>query len=543
MSRRGSLSPHLLCGVLFAAACIAPIACMAPSAWLPPPEAPLPDVRIGPAEGAAPPSAPEAAPPTGPLEMGIQKAILMALENNQGLKVERLSPAIRYTFEGEERAAFDPVVGWDLSTSRERTRSRGGSGSGLDSSTSERTSAEAWLQQYLPTGTTLNVTGSATLTGSGHSLYSDKFETSRVGLSVTQALLRGYGLDVNLASLRQARLDTLLSHYELRAFVESLLADVEETYWDYALAERQIEIYTQSLRLAEQQLSETEERIGVGKLAETELAAAQAEVALRREALINARSLLAKTRLLFLRLLNPPGLWGRQVALQMQPAVPETKLDDIEAHVQVALKMRPDLNEAKLRVRRGDLEIVKTRNGLLPKLDLFVELGKSGYSRSLGHSIGDIGGKGYDALVGLTYEFPVGNRAANARHDRAVLTARQLREAVDNLAQLAQVDVRSAYLEVERTREQVVATAATRKFKEEALRAETEKFRVGKSTSFLVAQAQRDLVASQIAEVEAVVNLLKGLVELYRTESSLLERRGVQAPGREPVSDALPPAK
>jgi len=89
---------------------------------------------------------------------------------------------------------------------------------------------------------------------------------------------------------------------------------------------------------------------------------------------------------------------------------------------------------------------------------------------------------------------------------------------------------------VNRAREQVAATAATRKLQQETLRAETEKFSVGKSTTFLVAQAQRDLVVSQIAEIEAVVNLLKGLVELYRLEGSLLERRGVDAPGRQPAA-------
>jgi hypothetical protein len=33
-----------------------------------------------------------------------------------------------------------------------------------------------------------------------------------------------------------------------------------------------------------------------------------------------------------------------------------------------------------------------------------------------------------------------------------------------------------------------------------------------------------------------VVNYIKALVELYRLEGSLLERRGIFAPGREPVS-------
>jgi outer membrane protein TolC len=94
-----------------------------------------------------------------------------------------------------------------------------------------------------------------------------------------------------------------------------------------------------------------------------------------------------------------------------------------------------------------------------------------------------------------------------------------------------QVDVRSAYIEVTRAREQITATAATRNFQEEKLRAETEKFRVGKSTSLLVGQAQRDFVVSQIAETQAVANYLKAMIALYRLEGSLLQRRGVVAPG------------
>jgi outer membrane protein TolC len=69
------------------------------------------------------------------------------------------------------------------------------------------------------------------------------------------------------------------------------------------------------------------------------------------------------------------------------------------------------------------------------------------------------------------------------------------------------------------------------------VRSETEKFRVGKSTTLLVGRAQRDLLSAQIDEIRAVVGHLNGLVELYRLEGSLLERRGISAPGREPVNE------
>jgi outer membrane protein TolC len=212
-------------------------------------------------------------------------------------------------------------------------------------------------------------------------------------------LLQGRPIAVNLASLRQARLDTALSEYEFRGFLEALVADVESTYWECALADRRVRILEEAERLAGQQLAEVEHRIRVGSLAETERASAQAQTALRREALINARSA-------------------------------------------------------------------------------------------------------------------------------------QARSALDNLADLVRVDVESACLDVERTRAQVSATATTRQFQEEKLRAETAKFTVGRSTALLVAQAQQDLVASQVSEVEAVVRNLQALVALFRREGTLLERRGLSAPGR-----------
>jgi outer membrane protein TolC len=495
-------------------------------------EVPIGPFRPRPAETADKETSQPAVAASGPLELRVQDAILLALEQNRAFKVRRLNPSIQGTFEDQERAAFDPTVSGEVSTGS--STSTQASSTGVGTVHSKSVEAGAGVQKLLPSGTTVGIEGATSVSDSSRS---GNLVGQRLGLSVTQALLKGYGAAVNLASLRQAKLNTLASHYELRGFAEALVAQVEQTYWNYALALRQIEIVTESLRLAEQQLRETRERINVGKLAEIELAAAEAEVALRTEGLINARSALAKVRLLLLRLLNPPGPnpWGRGLVLRNAPAIPEVNLEDVESHVQVAERMRPDLNEARLQVQHGNLEIVTTRNGLLPKLDLFVSLGKTGFARSFFDSVGDLGGDGYDASFGVLYEYPLGNRDAEARHERALLTHDQEVEAVGNLSQLVELDVRTAHIEVNRAREQVAATAATRRLQEEAFRAETEKFQVGRSTSLLVAQAQRDLVAGRIGEVQAVVSYLNALVDLYRLDGSLLERRGIEAPGRKPV--------
>jgi outer membrane protein len=473
--------------------------------------------------------------PPGPLKLTIAEAILLSLENNRALVVERFNPAIEKTFEDEERAVFDPEANAEISAGRVDAQRLARSGAETEGYTTDTVDGVISLEQFFPTGTTVSVAGSTLLTDS--SLYENNFYATRLGLTINQALLRGFGSEVNLARLRQARLDTRLSEYELRGFTESLVAEVERTYWDYALARRQIEIVEESLKLARQQLSETQELIAVGRLAEAELPAVQAEVAAQEQALINARSNMEAIHLQLLRLLNPggPGIWNREVDLIHEPTLPEIKLDDIEQYVAVAMRMRPLLNEARLSVQRDDLELVRTKNGLLPLMDLFINLGKSGYADSFHESVSNIDGDNYDVLGGLRFQYPFWNRQAKASHQRALLSRDQAEKALANLSQLVEVDVRTAYIEVNRTKQQIAASSATRKFNEEKLRIETEKFRVGKSTSFLVAQAQRDLLVSRIAEVQALANYLKALIDLYQQDGSLLERRGISAPGREPV--------
>ncbi len=473
--------------------------------------------------------------PQGPLKVTIVEAILLCLENNPSLVVQRLDPTIRQTFEDQERAVFDPAINADVSAGRVKGENLARSGSETEDFTTDAAQGIISLEQYFPTGTTVALEAGTRVNDS--SLYEDNFYTSRLGMTITQALLRGYGTEVNLARLQQARLDTRMSEYELRGFTEFLVAEVERTYWDYALARRQIEIVEESLKVARQQLNETKELITVGRLARAELAAVQAEVAAQEQALIEARANKESIHLQLLRLLNPagPGLWQREVDLIHQPTLPEIKLEGVELHVAVSMRMRPILNEARLEILRGDLELVKTRNGLLPLMDLFITLGKSGYANSFGQSIRNIDKDSYDALAGVRFDYPIFNRDAQAQHRRALLTREQSQKALENLSQLVEVDVRTAYIAVNRTKQQIAASSVTRMFDEEKLRTETEKLRVGKSTSFLVAQAQRDLLVSRIAEVRALANYLKALIDLYRQDGSLLERRRIAAPGREPV--------
>ena len=171
-------------------------------------------------------------------------------------------------------------------------------------------------------------------------------------------------------------MDTRMSEYELRGFTLSLVAQKEEACWDYALAKRQVEIFEESLKVTQHQLDETLALIEVGRLAKSELPASQADLAAQEQGLINARSKQKTNRLQLLRLLNPPGadLWERKIDLTYQPTLPDIKLDLVQFYVEMAKRVRPLLNEARLQLMRDDLEVVKTKNGLLPLLDLFISV-------------------------------------------------------------------------------------------------------------------------------------------------------------------------
>ena len=466
----------------------------------------------------------------GPIRVTVESAVFLALENNRSLQVERFNPSISQTFEDQERATFDPSLSIGAGFSREKGQLRTRGSSGTSDETSNETTIDAGVSQVFATGTDVSV--DLSIEHASSDSYSDQYKP-RIGLSVTQALLRGFGAGVNLASLRQAELDTRSSEYELRGFAEALVAQVEKAYWDYALAQREIEIVEDSLALANQQLGETEEMIKVGILAETEVIAALAEIAARRQSLINARSTMATAHLRLLRLLNPPGseLWRREITLLSRPVIPEEELEDVSAHVELALRMRPDLNQAKLDVQRDELEIVKTKNGLLPKMDLFITLGKTGYADSFGGAASNIDEDYYDFAAGIRLNYPLRNRESEALYRRSLLKRDRTAKALDNLAQLVELDVRSAYIEANRAKEQISASKATRELQEEKLRIETEKFRVGRSTNFLVSQAQRDLLLSQIAEVRAFANYLQALVDFHKLEGTLLSRRGIEISG------------
>ena len=94
------------------------------------------------------------------------------------------------------------------------------------------------------------------------------------------------------------------------------------------------------------------------------------------------------------------------------------------------------------------------------------------------------------------------------------------------------VSDRGAYdLGIESIRERIEAATASRELAERQLEAEESKFEVGLSTNFFVLQSQRDLANAQDAELRAILDYQRALIEFDRTQRASLGAAGIAVVG------------
>ncbi len=464
---------------------------------------------------------------TNLMSLSLRQALLLGLANNPALVVQRFNPSIAQTQIDAQRGLFDPQLTFSAQEGRNRVPGSGGY------SNSDAGSGQVGLSENLPTGTAISANASSNIGNGGNG----QTASTNVTLGVTQALLQGASVEVNLAAIHQAEIGKTISDYQLRALAISTVAQIVTDYWAYALARENVRILTDAYNVALQQEHQTRELIRVGRTAQSELPAAVAQAAVTDQQLLAADGALLVARLNLLELIMPPGspFWNDNIKLLNKPYVPHRQLSPLKLHTALAMRISPVINESRLQIEQGNLSVVQTRDGLLPKLDLFITLGKTGYAAAFSRSVDQLNGQNFGVVGGIDGSYPIFNRTAQANFQGAELSRDQDQAALANLVQTVQLSVRTGYINCQTAYQQIAATRATRVAQAEALRATIGQFRVGESTSLLVAQAQSNLLSARLAEAQAVVNYLDARANLYLQEGSLLERLSLTAPGEFPV--------
>ncbi len=344
----------------------------------------------------------------------------------------------------------------------------------------------------------------------------------------TQHLLNGFG-KASRANLIVARNGSKAADYQFHQSVVQLVATIESDYWNVVYARENLSNIQEALKLAQKQLNENQIRVQVGTLAPIEVTQAEAQVALQEQNIITAEAALANAKDALIRALYP--LEGRPAAIEAtdEPTVQPIAIDEVSAE-QMAVDTRPEMKSALLNLDSQKILADAARNRTLPSLDLSVGyIGSASNADRLAPVNSDLTGLKYPGYnIGLTFAYPILNRAARGQRMQADANFRSSQLSLRDEELQVRLDVRQAYRNLEAFSRGVAAAEKTRQYQEQALDAEQKKFDNGMSTNFLVLQQQTALTNARTAEIQAKINYATGVTALEKAMGHLLEARNLK---------------
>jgi outer membrane protein len=478
--------------------------------------------------------APAAEPP--PRELTLNECVGVALENNLDLKIEKIAREVARLDGSIARGGYDPSLKLSVQRAHEETLGQStGTTSAATGLLGAETDSDAWETSV--GGTTalggLRYEVGAKLGDSGGVRQGNPFDTSSgsAGITLTQPLLKGFKTDDTRYRVTLADKQSAEAAIQLEGRLQAILAQVETAWYELIRAREGIRVQEDAVRLATRLYEDNARKVRIGALsildekqAESQAAAARAELSLARRAYAEAQNKLKS--LIFADHRNFRDLDIRAAGdLSAEPV--ET---DAKAGGDRALENRPDLRQARLALEREGITVDYYRSQTLPSLDLVGGYGLAASSEdSYGGAIDRIGSADEPYwTAGVTLTIPLGNRAANNRHAQERAAAEKMRLQLRQLEETALVEVDNAAAAVTTGLEQTRATKEAREYAEQALDAEQRKLELGKSTSFVVLQLQRDLTQARKAEIQALADYNQQLSALALAEGSIMERLGVE---------------
>src|SRR5439155_15867720 len=133
--------------------------------------------------------------------------------------------------------------------------------------------------------------------------------------------------------------------------------NVKNAYWDLAYTIDNLKTQQESLRLAQQSLSDNRKRVEIGTLAPIDIVQAQAEVASNEERVILAEAAIKRAQdNLRALILDPAASDFWTTTFQPTDSAPfQDQMVDTDTAVRNALDKRSDLRAAKNSIERSDV--------------------------------------------------------------------------------------------------------------------------------------------------------------------------------------------
>jgi outer membrane protein TolC len=490
---------------------------------------------------AASPSFSAGSVPTNPSELG---ALAEAQDNLsvQGALPLSTGPAI---------PQFDPALVGQLNWAHQTTPENEPAAYGTNALTTNTTLADVGYTQGFGPGTQLNVAfnNQRQTLNSIQSSYSP-YTTSNLGFTITQPLLRGFGLALNRRFIRMAKNERKIAGLLLQQQLIATVYGVVRLYTDLVALYEDVKVKEETLASAERLYSDTKAQVDEGTQAPIELTRANAQVYSIRQDLINSRGLLEEQEAIVKNVItrrdsdDPEVLTARLIPTDTIQVPERDEIAPIQELLAEAFAHRPDLLQAGIQVDNTQISLEGSRNELLPEIDLVgvaqnsalageaspvTPYPNSTFIGGYGTTLEQLATRKYPTYgVGLNVTLPLRNRIAQADVTRDQIQLRQTQIRMEQFRKQAELEVEDALVAMRRARSSYEAALQTQALQQESLEAEQAKFDVGASTSFFIIQYQSFLAQARSTVVVAKSAYLKARAALERAVGSILADNHVE---------------
>jgi outer membrane protein TolC len=205
---------------------------------------------------------------------------------------------------------------------------------------------------------------------------------------VSQPLLRGFGTDVNEASVNQARLGETRNQLALRQTVIDTLTKAILAYNDLVNAQAQVEIQTQALARRQRQLEIVQALVQAGRRAQIDLYDPERSVADAQRSLVIAQNQLDQANSILLNLIGTDRNLRFVAAIDTvrqlyDTAAAEINAYDVEPLVALALAQSTAYRQAQLERQQQELDLLVAQDDLRWRLNAVADGNLGDSSRSV----------------------------------------------------------------------------------------------------------------------------------------------------------------
>lgn len=474
--------------------------------------------------------------------ISLPDAAVRALQSNLDISISRQTKESRIFDITVEQAKFDPTFSVNGQYNRQVSPLNrpvfGGTGGNLtDIQTFDQRNSSVTVDatQNLITGGNVDLNYSPARTNVNQNLATgflfNPAYTGGLALTLTQPLLRNAGIDINKTFIKVAQNNADVEQHVFRDRVLTVLATVEQTYWELVFANENMKVAQAALKAAEELLATNRAKTKAGVMSIVDVLQAEAAVASRVEQVLVAEKSIRDQEDQLRRLLNPGEEDLRQDVRLTPTDAPTVVLEplSLQEAIDTAIEQRPEIVQAKKNLESGELNKQFARNQLLPTLSLQGTMGMAGLGKDYGDSVSkNLSGDFYNFGAGLVLSYPLGNRSAVSTYNKRQLEFKNAEASLVSVRQQIIVGVREAVRRVQTDFKRIETTRSARIMAEKQLQAEQERLKVGLSTTRFVLDFQRDLATAQGNELRSVVDYNKSLSNLARHKATTLDRYNLQ---------------